>query len=76
MNDLNPDSEVIYPNAVIESGLDEVKRRAPWPEAAGERELGKGGPESVRFQAMRVGYFVSLQLFIHALETDKRYHDC
>ncbi|KAH0599761.1 hypothetical protein MHUMG1_02551 [Metarhizium humberi] len=57
LNDLNPDSEVIYPNAVIESGLDEVKRRAPWPEAAGESELGKGGPESVRFQAMRVGYF-------------------
>ncbi|KAG6038807.1 hypothetical protein E4U41_003642 [Claviceps citrina] len=57
LNDLNPDSEVIYPNAVIESGFDEVRRRAPWPEAAGESELGKGGPESVRFQAMRVAYF-------------------
>ncbi|KAG6089058.1 hypothetical protein E4U15_004299 [Claviceps sp. LM218 group G6] len=57
LNDLNPDSEVIYPDAVIESGFDEVSRRAPWPEAAGESELGKGGPESVRFQAMRVAYF-------------------
>ncbi|QUC15967.1 uncharacterized protein UV8b_00208 [Ustilaginoidea virens] len=57
LNDLNPDSEVIYPEALIESGFDEVKRRAPWPEAAGESELGKGGPESVRFQAMRVAYF-------------------
>ncbi|KND91649.1 putative glutamine--tRNA ligase [Tolypocladium ophioglossoides CBS 100239] len=57
LNDLNPDSEVIYPDALIESGFDEVKRCAPWPEAAGESELGKGGPESVRFQAMRVAYF-------------------
>ncbi|KAI8958874.1 glutaminyl-tRNA synthetase [Daldinia sp. FL1419] len=57
LNDVNPDSEVIYPNALIESGFDEVRRRAPWPEAAGESELGKGGPESVRFQAMRIAYF-------------------
>lgn len=60
LNDLNPESESIYPDALIESaGFDEVKRRAPWPEAAGESELGKGGPESVRFQAMRIAYFVS-----------------
>ncbi|RYP61696.1 hypothetical protein DL771_010047 [Monosporascus sp. 5C6A] len=58
LNDLNPESEVIYPNALVESaGFDEVRRRAPWPEAAGESELGKGGPESVRFQAMRIAYF-------------------
>ncbi|KAI1845898.1 hypothetical protein JX265_011206 [Neoarthrinium moseri] len=57
LNDINPNSETIYPNALIESGFDEVKRRAPWPEAAGESELGKGGPESVRFQGMRVAYF-------------------
>ncbi|KND88841.1 putative glutamine--tRNA ligase [Tolypocladium ophioglossoides CBS 100239] len=40
---------------MIEAGFDEVRRRAPWP-AAGE-ESGTSGPESVRFQAMRVGYF-------------------
>ncbi|PSR82915.1 glutaminyl-tRNA synthetase [Coniella lustricola] len=57
LNDLNPDSEVVYHNAIIENGIDEVRRRAPWPEAAGESELGKGGPESVRFQGMRVAYF-------------------
>ncbi|KAI0384711.1 glutaminyl-tRNA synthetase [Hypomontagnella monticulosa] len=57
LNDINPESEVVYPNAMVESGFDEVKRRAPWPEAAGESELGKGGPESVRFQAMRIAYF-------------------
>jgi glutaminyl-tRNA synthetase len=58
LNDINPNSEEIYPHAMIESGFEEVKRRAPWPEAAGESELGKGGPESVRFQAMRVAYMV------------------
>ncbi|KKY35255.1 putative glutaminyl-trna synthetase [Diaporthe ampelina] len=57
LSDLNPESEVVYPDAIIESGIDEVKRRAPWPEAAGESELGKGGPESVRFQGLRVAYF-------------------
>lgn len=56
--DVNPESEKIYSNAMIEAaGFDEVRRRAPWPEAAGESERGKGGPESVRFQAMRVAYF-------------------
>jgi glutaminyl-tRNA synthetase len=58
LNDINPNSEEIWPNALIESGFEEVKRRAPWPEAAGESELGKGGPESVRFQAMRIAYMV------------------
>lgn len=57
LNDINPESEIVYPDALIESGFDEVKRRAPWPEAAGESELGKGGPESIRFQGMRVAYF-------------------
>ena len=63
LNDLNPDSEVVYPDALIESGFEEVRRRAPWPEAAGEAKLGQGGPESVRFQGMRVAYFVSSSLF-------------
>jgi glutaminyl-tRNA synthetase len=55
--DVNEQSETVYPDALVESGIDEVRRRAPWPEAAGESELGKGGPESVRFQALRVAYF-------------------
>lgn len=56
LNDINPDSEQIWENALIESGLDEVRRRAPWPEAENTSEsgLGRGGLESVRFQAMRV----------------------
>lgn len=59
LNDINPNSEEIWANAVIEDGFDEIEKRAPWPEAAGESELGKGGLESVRFQAMRVAYMVS-----------------
>ncbi|GAB1310675.1 Glutaminyl-tRNA synthetase [Madurella fahalii] len=56
LNDINPDSEIIWPNALIESGFYNVKRRAPWPAAEGEK-MGAAGSESVRFQAMRVGYF-------------------
>ncbi len=56
LKDLNPESEQIWPHAMIESGFDEVRKRAPWPEAenTSENELGSGGVESVRFQAMRV----------------------
>ena len=58
MADVRPDSLSTYPNALAEIGLTEIRKRAPWPEEAGEAngEV-KCGPESVRFQAMRVGYF-------------------
>ncbi|CAM1501109.1 Fc.00g102710.m01.CDS01 [Cosmosporella sp. VM-42] len=54
LSDINPNSETIYSDALIESGFDEVRRRAPWPEAEGEKT--HSGPESVRFQAMRIAY--------------------
>jgi len=54
--DLRDDSLKVYPHAMAEIGLNEVKERAPWPEEAGEKK-GEAGYESVRFQAMRVGYF-------------------
>lgn len=57
LEDVNPESEVVYKDAMVETGFEEVRRRAPWPATAGEE--GKSGPEAVRFQAMRVGYFVS-----------------
>lgn len=62
LTDVNPESEVVYPKAMVESGFDEVETRAPWPEmrspdAGTERERGVVGPEAVRFQAMRVAYF-------------------
>jgi glutaminyl-tRNA synthetase len=53
---INPKSEEIF-NAVVETGLDEIERRAPWPEQEGEGKEGIVGKESVRFQATRVGYF-------------------
>lgn len=58
MADIREDSLNVYPNALAEVGLSEIQRRAPWPEEAGEANGGtKAGPESVRFQAMRVGYY-------------------
>lgn len=58
MNDVNPNSEEIYANAMLETGLEEIRRRAPWPEEEGEKDLGKeAGYETVRFQGLRVGYF-------------------
>ena len=72
MNDLNQGSEEIYPNALIETGLNEVRRRAPWPEAEGEKGMATKtelkheqveetndhmGLETVRFQGLRVAYF-------------------
>lgn len=59
LNDINPNSETVYNDAMIEAGFDEVRQRAPWPATIGESEKGKTGPESVRFQAMRVAYMVS-----------------
>ena len=61
LTNVNPNSETIYPDALIEAGFDEVRQRAPWPASKGE-ESGIGGPETVRFQAMRVGYFVSVSV--------------
>ncbi|KAI9763130.1 MAG: Glutaminyl-tRNA synthetase [Geoglossum simile] len=58
MNDVNPSSQEIYPNAIIETGLEEIRKRAPWPEEAGEKDAGKGpGWQTVRFQGMRIAYF-------------------
>lgn len=56
---------------MIESGFEEIRQRAPWPAEAGENKLTDAernssssgiqqaapGPETVRFQGMRVAYF-------------------
>ncbi|CAD6589012.1 MAG: hypothetical protein ASARMPREDX12_003560 [Alectoria sarmentosa] len=39
LKDVNPDSEEIFPNAMIETGFEEIKRRAPWPAEAGEKAV-------------------------------------
>ena len=58
-HDVNPASEELYTNAVIETGLEEVRGRAPWPAAEGEKEATAttAGFETVRFQGLRVAYF-------------------
>lgn len=58
-NDIRPDSEIIYRGAMISSGFGEVRKTAPWPKVAANNE--GSAPESVRFQAMRTGYFVGVQ---------------
>jgi len=55
--DINPDSEEIYKDTILDTGFWEIKRRAPWPAGGGEKNESKVGPEAVRFQALRVGYF-------------------
>ncbi|EED14255.1 glutaminyl-tRNA synthetase [Talaromyces stipitatus ATCC 10500] len=55
LNDISPNSETVYTDALIEPGFEEVRRRAPWPDTEGEKK--KAGPESVRFQGLRIAYF-------------------
>lgn len=58
--DINPNSEEIFSNAMIDIGFEEVKRRAPWASTSNMGEAANSdddGPQSVRFQGMRVGYF-------------------
>lgn len=62
--DLNESSLHTYKNAVIDTGFWEVKEKSPWKLQATTKEEKvlegndiKGAPESVRFQALRVGYF-------------------
>lgn len=59
LKDINPHSEEIYPNAVIETGLHEIRNRAPWPQEEGEKNIASkdAGVETVRFQGLRVAYF-------------------
>ncbi|KAI4150896.1 MAG: hypothetical protein LQ340_003833 [Diploschistes diacapsis] len=56
---VNHSSEEWFNDALIEPGFLEIKRRAPWPEEAGEKGLGEGQakPETVRFQGQRTAYF-------------------
>lgn len=62
LNDINPESELVYTNSVVEPNFSEVAKKSPWvvdsvkksefyvPEEEGRKEV-------CRFQAMRVGYF-------------------
>lgn len=55
-DDLNPNSLMTYPSAMIECGFGHVRDHAPWPKEEGEAE-GARDNSSVRFQGQRVAYF-------------------
>ncbi|KAF4548204.1 tRNA synthetases class I-like protein 1 [Elsinoe fawcettii] len=55
-DNINPESEIIYPHALIENGFEEIRRRAPWPKEEGEAE-GTTGNYAVRFQGLRTAFF-------------------
>jgi glutaminyl-tRNA synthetase len=55
--DISPHSEECYENAIIEVGFHEIRKNSPWRENEGGVAEVKGRPETVRFQAMRTGYF-------------------
>jgi glutaminyl-tRNA synthetase len=55
--DISDNSLKAYPNAMVEVGFNEISDRRPWPQEAGEVKNENCGPESVRFQGMRLGYY-------------------
>ncbi|KAK5175598.1 Glutaminyl-tRNA synthetase [Saxophila tyrrhenica] len=62
-DNVNPESEIIYSDAMIECGFEYVRKNAPWPKEEGEaKKDGAGHPSCVRFQGLRTAFF--------ALDTD------
>lgn len=60
LSDINPLSEEVFTNAMIETGIEEIKRTAPWLRPrSGQSDVASAStpPETVRFQGMRVAYF-------------------
>lgn len=62
LNDINPESEIIYTKSLVEHNFDHVIKNSPWvvnsvKESPFYVEEEKDRKEVCRFQAMRVGYF-------------------
>ena len=57
MQDLNDKSEEVYPNAVMEIGFEEIRKRNPWPRDFLSDSQKHPGPWDIRFQGVRVAYF-------------------
>ena len=74
LNDINPDNEIVHESAMIETGIDEVMRKAPWPRDAGEKNVSEGEskPWGVRFQGMRMGYYAMDQDTLEAQSKDRK----
>ena len=56
-NDVNPESEIVYTNAMVECGFLEIKAKAPWPKTEGESDSRTADKSSVRFQGLRTAFF-------------------
>jgi len=59
LQDINPESEEVHKDAVIECGFEEIRKRAPWPRDSKDMPSAGLHPGNwdVRFQGMRVAYF-------------------
>lgn len=62
LNDINPESEIVYTKSLVEHNFDHVIKNSPWvvnsvKESPFYVEEEKDRKEVCRFQAMRVGYF-------------------
>ncbi|EGV64926.1 Glutaminyl-tRNA synthetase [Yamadazyma tenuis] len=60
LKDINPDSEIIIKDALVEKSFELVKEKSPLnvPNPSSEFNIKEAaGNETVRFQALRVGYF-------------------
>ena len=55
-DNVNPESLVVYKDAVVERGFREVQERAPWPREEGEAK-GTKDKSGVRFQGLRSAFF-------------------
>ena len=55
-DDVNQESEVVFPNAMVECGFRYVRDNAPWPKEEGEAK-GVAEKSSVRFQGLRTAFF-------------------
>ncbi|QIX01025.1 hypothetical protein AMS68_006542 [Peltaster fructicola] len=55
-DNLNPDSEIIYKNALIENGFHAIRAGAPWPKEEGEA-TGTVDKSSTRFQGLRTAFY-------------------
>ncbi|ONH67258.1 Glutamine--tRNA ligase [Cyberlindnera fabianii] len=61
--DINPNSEEVFKNSIVEPAFDEVVKKSPWNVTENKSEFDvketeeTAGKEIVRFQALRVGYF-------------------
>lgn len=59
-DNINPDSEVVYTDALVEVGFREIQANAPWPKTEGETK-NNADKSGVRFQGVRTAYFAEDQ---------------